>query len=122
MWCMSKKAFSNRGFNGRPMDILQFLLILKAHRKLMLVTLMLCVALVAVVSLVYPKTYSATASLVVNVNGADPVTRQVMQGELVSRYLTTQIDIIGSHSVALKVGGGRGRGRGAGGRDAGRGE
>lgn len=85
------------------MDILQFLLILKAHRKLMLVTLMLCVALVAVVSLVYPKTYSATASLVVNVNGADPVTGQVMQGELVSRYLTTQIDVIGSHSVALKV-------------------
>lgn len=85
------------------MDILQFLLILKAHRKLMLVTLTLCVALVAVVSLVFPKTYSATASLVVNVNGADPVTGQVMQSELVSRYMTTQIDVIGSHSVALKV-------------------
>lgn len=85
------------------MDILQFLLILKAHKKLMLVTLTLSVALVGVISLLFPKTYSATASLVVNVNGADPVTGQVMQSELVSRYLTTQIDVIGSHSVALKV-------------------
>ncbi len=85
------------------MNFLQFLLILKAHKKLILLTLVLSVALVSSVSLMLPKTYSATASLVVNIRGVDPVTGQAMQSQLVSGYLISQVDIISSQFVALKV-------------------
>ncbi|MBW8456842.1 MAG: chain length determinant protein EpsF [Thiobacillus sp.] len=85
------------------MNILQFLLILKAHTKLMLLTLTLSVVLVSVISLQLPKAYTATASLVVNVRGADPVTGQAMQSQQIAGYLATQVDVIRSPSVALKV-------------------
>ncbi len=85
------------------MNVLQFLLILKARRKLILLTLVLSVAIVGGISLLLPKTYTATASLVVNIQGADPVTGLTMQSQLVSGYLATQVDIISSHNVALKV-------------------
>lgn len=85
------------------MNILQFLVILKAHTKLILFTLVLSVALVSGISLMLPKAYTSTASLVVNVRGADPVTGQAIQGQQVSSYLATQVDVIRSQSVALKV-------------------
>ncbi|KVW94972.1 chain length determinant protein EpsF [Thiobacillus denitrificans] len=85
------------------MNILQLLLILKAHKKLILLTLVLSVVLVGAVSLLLPRSYTATASLVVNVRGADPVTGQAMQSQLVSGYLATQVDVISSQNVALKV-------------------
>ncbi|MHB0917891.1 MAG: chain length determinant protein EpsF [Thiobacillus sp.] len=85
------------------MNILQFLLILKAHAKLMLLTLTLSVALVSGISLLLPKAYTSTASLVVNVRGADPVTGQAMQSQQIAGYLATQVDVIRSPSVALKV-------------------
>jgi chain length determinant protein EpsF len=85
------------------MNILQFMLILKAHAKLMLLTLALSVMLVSAISLLLPKAYTSTASLVVNVRGADPVTGQAMQSQQVSGYLATQVDVIKSQNVALKV-------------------
>lgn len=85
------------------MNILQFLLILKAHTKLILLTVTLSVALVSAVSLLLPKTYTSTASLVVNVRGADPVTGQALQSQQVSGYVATQVDVIKSQNVALKV-------------------
>lgn len=85
------------------MNTMQLLLILKAHKKLILVTLMLCVVLVSAVSLLLTKTYTATASLVINVRGADLVTGQATQTPLGQAYMATQVDVIQSHSVALKV-------------------
>lgn len=85
------------------MNTMQLLLILKAHKKLILVTLMLCVAVVSAVSLLLTKSYTATASLVVNVRGADLVTGQATQTPLGQDYMATQVDVIQSHSVALKV-------------------
>lgn len=85
------------------MNTMQLLLILKAHKKLILVTLVLCVALVSAISILLTKTYTATASLVVNVRGADLVTGQATQNPLGQAYMATQVDVIQSHSVALKV-------------------
>lgn len=85
------------------MNILQLLLILKAHKKLILFTLLLSVALVGVMSLVMPKTYTATSSLVFNVVDANPVSGQAIQSQLVAGYLATQVDVIRSRNVALKV-------------------
>jgi chain length determinant protein EpsF len=55
------------------------------------------------VSLVLPKQYSATATLVWNPKDADPVTGATMPAHSLPNHLNTQVDIISSHNVALKV-------------------
>ncbi len=85
------------------MNLIQFLLILKARKALIAASLMLTVLIVGIVSAFMPKVYTATASLVVNVQGGDPVTGVAMPSQLIPGYLATQVDIISSHNVALKV-------------------
>jgi uncharacterized protein involved in exopolysaccharide biosynthesis len=52
---------------------------------------------------VLPKTYKATASVLLNYKGMDPVTGLTMPGQLLPGYMATQIDIISSKNVALRV-------------------
>lgn len=85
------------------MNILQLLLILKAHKKLIAFTLLTSVAIVGALSMLLPKTYTATSSLVFNVVDANPVSGQAMQSQLVAGYLATQIDVVRSRTVALRV-------------------
>jgi len=66
-------------------------------------SLALTVLIVGTVSAFMPKVYTATASLVVNLQGPDPVTGLAMPSQLIPGYLATQVDIISSHNVALKV-------------------
>jgi chain length determinant protein EpsF len=60
-----------------------------------------------IVTLVMPKTYKATTSMVLNYKGIDPLTGSTKPGQMVSgylpTYLSTQIDIIKSMTVALRV-------------------
>ena len=85
------------------MNLIQFFLILKARKGLILVSLALTVLIVGVGSAFMPKVYTATASLVVNLHGGDPVTGLAMPNQLIPGYLATQVDIISSRNVALKV-------------------
>jgi len=85
------------------MNVMQFLLILKARKRLIILTLIISVAVVTLFSMLLPKAYTARASLVVNVQGGDPVTGEAMPNQLIPGYLATQVNIIGSHNVALKV-------------------
>ncbi|MHB1233443.1 MAG: chain length determinant protein EpsF [Burkholderiales bacterium] len=85
------------------MNLIQFLLILKARKGLIFMSLLLTVLIVGTVSALMPKLYTATASLVVNLQGPDPVTGVSMPSQLIPGYLATQVDIISSHNVALKV-------------------
>lgn len=85
------------------MNLIQFLLILKARKALIATALIFTVLVVGIVSAFMPKVYTATASLVVNVQGGDPVTGVAMPTQLIPGYLATQVDIISSHNVALKV-------------------
>lgn len=85
------------------MNFTQFLLILRARKKVALITLLLTVSVTVVVSLLLPNTYKATASLVMNYKGVDAVTGMALPGQLMPGYMATQIDIIGSKSVALRV-------------------
>ena len=61
------------------------------------------VAATLVVSLLLPKTYEATSSLVMNYKGVDPLTGMALPGQLLPGYMATQIDIISSKNVALRV-------------------
>lgn len=85
------------------MNFSQFLLILKARIKIILWTFLIVVGVTVALSLILPKTYTATSSLVVNYKGVDPVTGMVMQAQLMPGYMATQVDIITSHAVATKV-------------------
>ncbi|HEY1090111.1 MAG TPA: chain length determinant protein EpsF, partial [Burkholderiaceae bacterium] len=85
------------------MNFSQFLLILKARYKIILLTLAVTVISTLVVSLLLPKTYKATTNLVLNYKGVDPLTGMMMPGALMPGYMATQIDIISSKNVALRV-------------------
>jgi chain length determinant protein EpsF len=85
------------------MNLLQFLLILKARYKIILVTFFVTVFTATVITIFLPKSYSATTSLLLNYKGMDPVTGMVFPAQLMPGYMATQIEIIKSRNIALKV-------------------
>ncbi|MGV8899258.1 MAG: chain length determinant protein EpsF [Burkholderiaceae bacterium] len=85
------------------MNLSQFLLILRAHYKVILLTLIVTVAAAFTVTVLKPKTYKATTSLVLNYKGSDPVTGVAMPSRLLPGYMSTQVDIVKSLSVAVNV-------------------
>lgn len=85
------------------MNPLQFYLILKARYKIILITFLITVATAAIVTLLLPKSYTATTSLLLNYKGMDPVTGMVLPAQLMPGYMATQVDIIQSRNIALKV-------------------
>ncbi len=51
-----------------------------------------------------PKRYTAESAVVVDARGIDPLAQNSpMQAQQASNYVATQVDVIGSHNVALKV-------------------
>jgi succinoglycan biosynthesis transport protein ExoP len=84
------------------MTLSQFLVVLRARRNIILVTMLLIVGAAMIVSLVMPKAYKSTATVVLN-PGVDPVTGNALPGQLMPSYLATQVGVIGSKNVALKV-------------------
>lgn len=85
------------------MNLHQFLLVLLARKKMILGTLLVTVLLALGWSVVQQKTYEATASVLLNYKGVDPLTGLTMPGQLMPGYMATQMDIIGSKNVALRV-------------------
>lgn len=84
------------------MNIAQLLRILWARRRLVLGVMIGAIVLAALAKLVLPPTYVAQTSLVIDTKGVDPVTGAATptQG---TNQLTTQIDVITSRAVAVKV-------------------
>jgi chain length determinant protein EpsF len=85
------------------MNFSQFLLILKARWLVAVLALGVTVATTLVVSLILPKNYTANVSLVVDSKAKDPITGTLLPMQLLPGYLATQVDIIKSQNVALKV-------------------
>jgi chain length determinant protein EpsF len=83
------------------MNFSQLILILLARKRIILLTLFLTVATTAVVSFLMPKTYTGTASVVID-SKTDIITGMVMP-TLLPSYMATQMDIITSHNIGLKV-------------------
>jgi succinoglycan biosynthesis transport protein ExoP len=84
------------------MTVGQFLSILRARWWLVLLVLGLTVAATLVVSLLMPKQYSATASVVVD-SKPDPVSAVMYGGMASPAFMATQVDIIRSERVAQRV-------------------
>ena len=85
------------------MNFSQFLIILKARIKIILITFGLVVLTTLAVNLLTAKVYKATTSIVLNYKGVDPVTGLTLPAQLMPGYMATQIDIITSPTVAIKV-------------------
>jgi chain length determinant protein EpsF len=85
------------------MNLSLLLLALRARYKIVLMTLGVTVLTTLAISLSLPKNYVAGVSMVVNYKGVDPVTGLSAPAQLMPGYMATQVDIIKSKSVALKV-------------------
>ncbi|MDX1250960.1 MAG: chain length determinant protein EpsF [Gammaproteobacteria bacterium] len=84
------------------MSFQQFLQILRARYRLILVTLIVTVGTTAAVTYFLPNQYTASAVLVVDFK--EPVTdATALPIQLAPSYMATQLDILQSRKVALKV-------------------
>jgi len=81
----------------------QLFLILRAHKKILVLTVAVTFLIALTVSLLLPKRYVAAVSVVTDSKNADPLTGITLTSQLIPGYMATQVDIIASHAVALKV-------------------
>ncbi len=80
----------------------QFLSILRARKWLALLVLLLVVATTIIVSLLLPKQYLGTASVVVDAR-PDPISVMANPSAALPSFMATQVDILTSDRVALRV-------------------
>lgn len=84
------------------MTFAQFLSILRARKWAALLVFALVVATTVVISLALPKQYLAASSVVIDVK-PDPITAMMNPGAALPSFMATQVDIMGSDRVALRV-------------------
>lgn len=84
------------------MTLQQFLQILRVRYKLALIVFVITAAIGTTVTLLLPKEYQATTSLVVDVK-ADPIAGMLMPSLGSPAYMTTQAEIIQSDRVATRA-------------------
>lgn len=77
--------------------------ILRARWRAVALTTMVCLALGLAISLLLPRQYTATATVLVDVKSPDPLNGMMMQGMMAPSYMTTQIDLINSDTVARRA-------------------
>lgn len=85
------------------MNVSQLLSAIWARRRLVLLTFFGLFGATVLVTLLLPKEYVANAAVVIDSRGTDLVTGTVLPNQIMSGYISTQVDVIGSHNVALKV-------------------
>ncbi|WP_428827780.1 chain length determinant protein EpsF [Azonexus sp. IMCC34842] len=90
-------------YKDAPMTLQQFLLILWARRKLVLFTFLATVLTATVVSLLLPEEYTASTAVVLDVKSPDPIAGVVLPGLMAPGYMATQVDIINSDRVTMRV-------------------
>jgi len=85
------------------MKLTQLLRICWARKWLFALVFCAIVGAAAAVSLLTEKSYVAVVSVMVDAKNTDPVTGAVLPPQLQSSVQATQVDVISSHNVALKV-------------------
>ncbi len=83
------------------MNAAQFLSILRARWAAATLTIVVAIGLTGIASLLWPKKYTATATVLVDFKTPDPITGALLP--MIPGSMATQIDIIKSHRVALEV-------------------
>lgn len=85
------------------MTLNQFLLMIKARFKLVLAILLTVVLSATGISLLLPKSYTATASVVLDVKSPDPIAGMVLPALFQPGYMATQVDLLRSERVIRGV-------------------
>jgi chain length determinant protein EpsF len=85
------------------MNFQQFISILLARKRLILMIFAIVVGTTTLVSLILPKQYTASVTLVVDFKTPDPISGGLSQAMIMPSYMATQIDIITSDRVSRRV-------------------
>jgi len=85
------------------MNFSSFLVIVKSRFLLVLLTLLIAVGTAAVLTYLEPKRYVASTFLLLNFKEGGPFDSSPIPAQLSSSHLETQVDIVRSQKVALKV-------------------
>lgn len=85
------------------MSFRQLWIILRARYALVLIVLLAVTATVLSVTLLLPKTYQATATLVLNYRGTDPITGVATPAQVMENFMATQVKIVTSEEAARRV-------------------
>lgn len=85
------------------MSLDQFLSIVAARWKVMLTIFLLTVGTAVGISLVLPKQYAASSSVLVDIKSPDPIMGVLVPGMLAPSYMATQVDVLQSDRVARRV-------------------
>ena len=85
------------------MTLYQFLMILRARYRLVILIILGAISLAFLVTVLMPKQYTAQTSVLIDVRSPDPVSGGAMQGQITSSYIATQVDIISGDRVAKRV-------------------
>ncbi|HSC79159.1 MAG TPA: chain length determinant protein EpsF [Chitinolyticbacter sp.] len=85
------------------MNLEQLFGTLMARKAILIGVLVTVLVLTFAVSSLLPKEYTATASVAVDVKSTDPVTGAPVVAYTSPSFMATQVDIISSQAVALKV-------------------
>jgi len=85
------------------MTFQQFLTTLKARKGAVLLVLLVTLGATCLASALLPARWTATASVLVDARRPDPVTGSSLSAQMLPGYIATQVDVIQSRTVALKV-------------------
>src|SRR3984885_11386028 len=86
------------------MRLSQCVRILWVHRGMCFGIFVATLALAVAASFVLPKKYTGKSAVVVDERGIDPLAPDgAMPVQLAANFVATQVDVIESHNVALKV-------------------
>lgn len=87
------------------MNIDYFLSVLRARWYIAAIVLFMTVFTTVAISLILPKSYTASATIVLDTRGDDVISGGIATSTMISggSYVMTQVDIMGSRKVALRV-------------------
>lgn len=87
------------------MNFIQFMRMVRARMWVVLLAIIVTAATAVLLSIIVPKKYSATSSLLIDFGSTDRVAGkgEDLNTQLIPAYLATQLDLLKSRKVALKV-------------------
>ncbi len=85
------------------MTLTQLISIFRARWPVIILSAVLMLIAGTLLSLILPKSYKSTSAVIVNYKYVDPISGMSVPAQLMPGYMATQVDIIGSKSLALEV-------------------
>lgn len=81
----------------------QFIAVIKARWLTVAISLVVTITIAVLASLLLPAKYKATGSVVLDIKTPDPINGMVVQANIASGYVATQVSVIQSERVTRKV-------------------